>query len=295
MGKKVGSDANDDMKYVRNNLYGYGYLEEQYLAPTKNMNDLEDDISNIIEVNDEQSEQIQSLFQQILDIMSKYLSREVADELYGASLEYNALTGELKMMNADGEQIGETVIIHEGTGGIVINSIELVNEDDHGNTGFFLKFNYTITDTEGHSTDVSVYADITELEDVYKAGNGIAIESGASGNTVSVVVADNDYIEVGESGITTNGLNAKITELDEKVAAVNPGLGLITHNTGEMAVGNYNVSVEGETLFSVGNGTSDENRSNAFEVKSDGTIWMNVEGEYMEIGRLLSMLAHETY
>jgi len=45
----------------------------------------------------------------------------------------------------------------------------------------------------------------------------------------------------------------------------------------------------------VGNGTSDEDRKNAIEIRKDGTVYMWVEGEYMNINRLLAMLAHEIY
>lgn len=288
----VGSNTNDDMKYVRNNLYGYGYREEQYLAPTKNMNDIEEDINDIIDVNEEQSDQIQELFQSILDIMTKYLSRDVADELYGANLSYDEITGELTLLNADGRAIGEPVIIHSGSGGIAIKSIELVHEGEHGEQGLFLKFTYETKDEEGHVQEVSIYVDVNELKDIYTAGNGIEISDAGE---VSVKIPENDYISVDENGISTSGLNSVITDINEKISAVNAGEGLVVTNQGEAAFGNYNVSTVGETLFSIGNGTSDAERSNALEVKADGTVWMNIEGEYMPINQLLGMLAHETY
>ena len=75
---------------------------------------------------------------------------------------------------------------------------------------------------------------------------------------------------------------------------------LVINNPNEVAFGKYNVSntsedASGQTIFSIGNGKSDENRSNALEVRADGTILMWVEGDFMAVNDLLGMLAHETY
>ena len=75
---------------------------------------------------------------------------------------------------------------------------------------------------------------------------------------------------------------------------------LVINNPNEVAFGKYNVSntsedASGQTIFSIGNGKSDENRSNAFEVRADGTVLMWVEGDFMAVNDLLGMLAHETY
>ena len=50
------------------------------------------------------------------------------------------------------------------------------------------------------------------------------------------------------------------------------GKNTIASNEAEHACGKYNVSTPGQTLFSVGNGTSDSDRRNAFEVTQDGNI-----------------------
>ena len=57
------------------------------------------------------------------------------------------------------------------------------------------------------------------------------------------------------------------------------GYGTITNNDGEHASGKYNVSHTGETeadktLFSVGNGTYDEDRHNAFEIRENGDVYI---------------------
>lgn len=78
-------------------------------------------------------------------------------------------------------------------------------------------------------------------------------------------------------------------------------------NADEVALGRYNISNKetdpltgvdvpsGCTIFSIGIGTSDDLRRNALEVRQDGNVYMWVEGEYMNVNRLLAMLAHEVY
>ena len=103
------------------------------------------------------------------------------------------------------------------------------------------------------------------------------------------------------------------TSIDERVSANTSSIAdlfdrlgytnndtLITTNPNEVAFGTYNVSNTGETesdktIFSIGNGTDDENRKNLFEVREDGSVYMWVEGEFMKINDLIGMLAHEIY
>ena len=68
----------------------------------------------------------------------------------------------------------------------------------------------------------------------------------------------------------------------------------------EVAFGSYNISntsedASGRTIFSIGNGTADDARSNALEVRENGDVYMWIENDYMQINRLLAMLAHEVY
>ena len=50
------------------------------------------------------------------------------------------------------------------------------------------------------------------------------------------------------------------------------GLCTITNNDNEHACGKYNLSTPNQTLFSIGNGTSNSDRRNVFEVTQDGSI-----------------------
>jgi hypothetical protein len=71
-------------------------------------------------------------------------------------------------------------------------------------------------------------------------------------------------------------------------------------NEHEVAFGEYNVSntdVEpsGQTIFSVGIGTSENDRKNALEVRKDGSVYMWIEGGYVQINNLLAQLTNEVY
>lgn len=71
-------------------------------------------------------------------------------------------------------------------------------------------------------------------------------------------------------------------------------------NEHEVAFGEWNVSntsadASGQTVFSIGIGTSESDRKNAFEVRKDGSLWATVEGEYIDITKILGQLTHEVY
>ena len=96
------------------------------------------------------------------------------------------------------------------------------------------------------------------------------------------------------------------TELETALDVLNQKLGYKDNETlqkngaHEVAFGSYNISntsedASGRTIFSIGNGTSDSARSNALEVRENGDVYMWIENDYMQINRLLAMLAHEVY
>ena len=111
---------------------------------------------------------------------------------------------------------------------------------------------------------------------------------------------DNLWKKGGAPGSLTPKEGDNITEGTNSIAV---GTSTRTTNQGEMAAGYFNDSHQGtdgqsnpaNTLFSVGNGVSDESRSNAFEVRENGDVYMWIENDYMQINRLLAMLAHEVY
>ena len=75
---------------------------------------------------------------------------------------------------------------------------------------------------------------------------------------------------------------------------------LLLSNEHEVAFGEWNVSStdtepSGQTVFSIGIGTSAHDRKNALEVRKDGAIYAWVEGNYIDITKILGQLAHEAY
>ena len=58
---------------------------------------------------------------------------------------------------------------------------------------------------------------------------------------------------------------------DGDSSIISKGSDDLTSNMLEVAIGQYNKTTKDKTSFSVGNGSSTTNRSNAFEVRNDGT------------------------
>ena len=111
-------------------------------------------------------------------------------------------------------------------------------------------------------------------------------------------IADVDTEEARATSAETE-INGRVDELIEDLQPLLNDT-LITTNEHEAAFGNYNISntsedASGRTIFSIGNGTDDANRSNAFEVRENGDVYMWVENDYMQVNILLAMLAHEVY
>ena len=101
-------------------------------------------------------------------------------------------------------------------------------------------------------------------------------------------------------------ISGDVVSLDSALAALIEKLGyknnetLVTNGEHEVAFGEYNISntsedPSGQTIFSIGNGTDDENRSNAVEVRKNGDLYLWVEGEFMNVNKLLGQIAHEVY
>jgi len=164
----------------------------------------------------------------------------------------------------------------------------------------------------------------------YTFGGGLQENDG----NVSVLIdsSSENYISTSDDGIKISGVDSAIAdavsaeeeraktkenELDEKIDNASSGLSeaieglieklgyqdndtLVTTNEHEVAFGEYNISNSGEeasgqTIFSIGNGTSDDNRSNAVEVMKNGDVYLWIEGEFMNINKLLGQIAHEVY
>lgn len=106
-----------------------------------------------------------------------------------------------------------------------------------------------------------------------------------------------EYIDTGNGILDV--MHRELHQFEEEMG-YEPNPTLEKNNLHEVAFGNYNVSNTGpnpsdQTIFSIGIGTSEEDRKNAIEIRNDGTVLMWVEGDFLNINDLLSMLAHETY
>lgn len=127
-----------------------------------------------------------------------------------------------------------------------------------------------------------------DTKDIYKRINVITTYSGDT---------PEEYVNTG------NGI---LDVLHREFHALEDEIGIITNptlqktNEYEVAFGTYNISntssdASGQTAFSIGIGTSDDDRKNAAEIRKNGDIYLWVEGEFMKVNDLLAMLAHETY
>lgn len=99
--------------------------------------------------------------------------------------------------------------------------------------------------------------------------------------------------------ITSGTPIAKLDELIEKLGYKDNDT-LVRSNEHEVAFGEWNISntsadPSGQTMFSIGIGTSEDDRKNALEVMKDGTVYMWVEGDYMNVNKILGQIAHEVY
>lgn len=99
--------------------------------------------------------------------------------------------------------------------------------------------------------------------------------------------------------LISGGSIDKLDELIEKLGYKDNDTLQFT-NEHEVALGEWNEShtdenPSGQTVFSIGIGTDEDNRMNAIEVMKDGTVLMWIEGEFMNINKLLGQIAHEVY
>ena len=77
----------------------------------------------------------------------------------------------------------------------------------------------------------------------------------------------------------STGFNSLVPNTSSNIASgdssVAIGQDTRTTNNGELALGQYNLSVSGETLFTIGNGSSDANRSNLIQIGNANTVVNN--------------------
>lgn len=102
-----------------------------------------------------------------------------------------------------------------------------------------------------------------------EAGNyGVAIGNYVSAlGDGSVATGTSTYARAASSRAGGRG---SVANFEYSVAE---GLGVVTSQQAQAIFGKYNY-VNSDNLFAIGNGKDDTNRSNAFEVRDDGTVWV---------------------
>lgn len=158
---------------------------------------------------------------------------------------------------------------------------------------------------EGEAESVIPIGDIVDLSDYYtKEETERLINEAISGITLDNYYTKEETDAAIESAVTE--VNEKVEENKTNIQTLFDKLGytdnetLVTNNEHEVAFGTYNVSNAGpesseKTIFSIGNGTAEDDRKNAVELKENGDLYLWIEGEFMCVNRLLGQLAHETY
>ena len=156
--------------------------------------------------------------------------------------------------------------------------------------------------TEGEKRVEIPIEDIVDLEDYYKKEETDALLDEKL--DISAYTDISEQVSANTAGI--EALNDDVVNLDSILAELIDKLGyrdndtLVTNGEHEVAFGEYNISntseePSGQTIFSIGNGTDENNRSNAVEVKKNGDLYLWVEGEFMNVNKLLGQIAHEVY
>lgn len=242
---------------------------------------------------------------------------ENAFESFFAGAEYQKSDNKIHFTNKDGEEIATLDVKDFVTSGQVIEKAWC--EDGK----LYIKF----------ANGDLVTIDIRELIEENEYTNGLQINDGVV--SVLVDPQSERWLTVSENGVKVSGIQAELDGLNEKIvqekeraetaeAELSDRIDHITSgdspllqalierlgykdndtlqltNEHEVAFGEYNVSntdsePSGQTIFSIGFGTSDDDRKNAIEVRKDGTVYMWVENDYMNINYLLGQIAHETY
>ena len=148
---------------------------------------------------------------------------------------------------------------------------------------------------DGEKQEIIPISELIVLDDYYKKEETDALL--AEKLDASAYTDISDQVSANTENISI--LDNAIANLIEKLGYSNNDT-LVTNNEHEVAFGEYNVSntsedASGQTIFSIGNGTSDGERSNALEIMKNGDLYLWVEGEFMNVNKLLAQIAHEIY
>lgn len=131
----------------------------------------------------------------------------------------------------------------------------------------------------------------------FSSGDGIDLQCNEKGITISTDLpirkgTAESSVKINSESNSANG-----------VASIAAGVGTMTAHEAESACGKYNVSHDNtdkftedhdsgqigtaHTVYSIGGGSSDENRKNLFEVMDNGDIYIMFKGKYRRLQTLL--------
>lgn len=274
-----------------------GYVEER-ISETKI--ELEGDYNNKIETETERAVTREN---SIIDEVT-----EIHDEVVSAIAE---ISHNATRINAITEWDGSDPEQYVDTGNGILDVLhrefheyvkEHVNGDIKSITYEDGKLIIIYESTEGEKRVEIPIEDIVDLEDYYKKEETDALLD----EKLDVSAYTNISEQVSANTANIEALSGDVVNLDSTLAELIDKLGyrdndtLVTNGEHEVAFGEYNISntseeASGETIFSIGNGTDENNRSNAVEVKKNGDVYLWIEGEFMNINKLLGQIAHEVY
>ena len=208
----------------------------------------------------------------------------VLDVLHREFHEFEKTHGSIKEIRVED---GNLIIVYytkEGEEEVVIPVGELIDLSNY----------YTKEETDAVIQEAISHID---LSNYYTKDETDAKILDAVGDIDDEIARVEEKVDTNTANITTNTTN--IATLFNNLGYANNDT-LETSNPNEAAFGQYNLSNTGEepsgqTIFSIGIGTSNDDRKNAVEVRNDGTVYMWIEGDFMPINNLLGMLAHEIY
>ena len=160
----------------------------------------------------------------------------------------------------------------------------------------------TYITVDGEKQTIVPISEILVLDDYYKKEETDALLDEKL--DVSAYTDISDRVSANTENI--EAISGDVFNLDTALAVLIDKLGyknnetLVTNGEHEVAFGEYNISHEsedpsGQTVFSVGIGTDDANRNNAVEIMKNGDLYLWVEGEFMNVNKLLGQIAHEIY
>jgi len=216
----------------------------------------------------------------------------VLDVLHREFHEFEKTAGAIKEIRVDGDNLIIVYYTKDGEKESIIPIGELIDLDNY--------YNKQETDALlADKLDVSAYTDISEQ--VAENTANIEAISGSMGTIDDKIEAEIERATSTETelGNSINIINEGLEELIEKLGYTDNDT-LVRNGEHEVAFGQYNVSntsqdPSGKTIFSIGNGTDNDNRSNAVEVRENGDVYLWIEGEFMNINKLLGQIAHEVY